>query len=212
MNGIDDYVDKVLVVGPPTAAQQRKDIRENLASVGVQGFQFVDAFAPAEVNPDVLRACGLVADNWKKSASALASYLSHARAWRLAVSEKWQSVMILEDNVRFLDTAPALFRQFMRQVPRGWDAVYLWSRVPVGSGKNNDPKREKLSTNVLQAWNECYGANAIMFSRRALLGILKHAFPVQCGVGGRTNWPSCDWGFCRDMQGFIVDPFPVGVV
>lgn len=85
---------------------------------------------------------------------AIGCSLSHQLAVRLAKQNRYDSVMVLEDDVEFADNLQQQFSEYIKQIPVNWDIIYL--------GGNHQVKPEPISENVSRI-RFSYAAHAVAF-------------------------------------------------
>lgn len=76
----------------------------------------------------------------KITAAEAGCSLSHLTLLKRMVESGWSRILILEDDVEFMDGANQFFNQWMQQVPTDWDMLYL--------GGNNVSQPTRISRNV----------------------------------------------------------------
>lgn len=82
---------------------------------------------------------------WKQGGGAWGCMMSHARILEDCIRSNVQRVLILEDDVTFVDDLPALAESFLRHVPDDWDQLYF------GGQHLHDPR--KYNDHVFQGIN-----------------------------------------------------------
>jgi GR25 family glycosyltransferase involved in LPS biosynthesis len=63
--------------------------------------------------------------NQKINRAEVGCSLSHAAILKKMVAADWEKILILEDDVEFSPNAASHFSQWISQVPRDWDMLYL---------------------------------------------------------------------------------------
>lgn len=88
-------------------------------------FERIEAVNGKEVSKEdrekyVSRACGVLCTD-----SIIGCALSHYFIWKRVLEEGLDSVLVLEDDVFFVDDYKTIFANAMRQLPDDWDVFYL---------------------------------------------------------------------------------------
>ncbi len=133
MKSLTDWFSRVYVINCAHRPDRRARVLAELRRSGMAD--------PARVivQPAVIGEWTTVPDDWKAGPGAWGCLRSHQRILEDVLHERddrnvlrLQSVLVLEDDVFFLDDAPALLDAFMRAVPGDWGQLYL-------GGQHNQP-------------------------------------------------------------------------
>lgn len=104
---------------------------------------------------------------------AMGCSLSHQLAIRMARQNRYNSVMILEDDVEFAENLQQQFADYVLQIPANWDIIYL------GGNHQNPP--EPLTANVSRI-KFSYAAHAVVFRHTVYDMLLEFSSNLQVAV------------------------------
>ena len=174
--------------------------------------EIIPAIDGRNLDLDMMRSQGIL--QWDKhlkralTAGEVGCYLSHLSAWRTLIERKHNTALICEDDLVWDTDANAIMDRFMAEVPSDWDILHFQNRVPIGSGKHNDPWRKQVSTHVWRGFNEGLGAACYAITPRGANFLLSIAFPIRSTLDGVTNWLTGWWKQCEGYKGYVCWPFP----
>ena len=136
MKTINEYFDKIYCINLDKRIDRWKNCEEqfNKFNISVQRISAIDGHpSHIKVNSPV----------FKTRAGLVGCGLSHIKIFEDAKKENFKQILILEDDIMFIDNFNEKFSNIINQIPDNWDMIYL-------SG-NNDAKRNiliKISDNI----------------------------------------------------------------
>ena len=94
-----------------------------------------------KINIDVERVSGIEGstvfkEGIHKNAGAYGLLLTNIKLIEKAMAEKYESVLILEDDVIFVDKFNEIFNERMKSLPPNWDVLYLGGNNMFHKGKH----------------------------------------------------------------------------
>jgi len=123
-----DYFKNIVYLNLEERTDRKKEIESELAKFNINAQRF-DAFKVNLIQ--ALRYMGNRTDlddhSLKLAPSRVGASKSHLGAVQLAKDNNWDNVLILEDDVKFVDNAPYILEQALlelKDLPR-WDVLYL---------------------------------------------------------------------------------------
>lgn len=207
-NLLQQYFDKVLVLTVPRFKERQQKVKERLAGIS---FDFFYGLDKNDLDADTInhnyiydkKASLAVRQVFKElNTGEIACSLSHRNIYQAMIDNKWNRILILEDDVvPDYNTLPLLFGA-VKELPDNWELLYLgylknekitvgrqlkefWykimsrlglSRMPFNMVKNRLP--ENFSASLLRAgFHDCTHAYAI--SLEGARKLLKAQTPVK---------------------------------
>ncbi len=146
---LNDYFDKIYCIN----LDKRED-RWN---------ECVKIFEKEKINVERISGINGNPFNYKSNLSdgAIGCTLSHLKIIALAQLYNFKNILILEDDVEFIENINTEFNKFIVQVPKKWGLLYF------GGNHNNEPLK-KISENVSLVTNtyttHAYAVNTELFS------------------------------------------------
>ena len=99
---------------------------------------------------------------------------SHINLWKKIAKSNHENILILEDDVLFVDNFKLKLESYMRQVPENWDIIYLGASNIYGKKINNNIIKplytSKNLTNV--------GAYAMLVKKQTVIELLQIMKPI----------------------------------
>ena len=124
---LTDYFDQIRIVNLPSRQDRRREVIEQLhkidLTVGQNGIAFFEAVRPAEAN-------GF------PSIGANGCFQSHLQLLKAALAANSQQLLVLEDDVNFVDNFSAGLADMLKALQRWqWDICYLGHTFTLGNDK-----------------------------------------------------------------------------
>lgn len=124
---LTDYFDQIRIVNLPSRQDRRREVIEQLhkidLTVGQDGIAFFEAVRPAEAN-------GF------PSIGANGCFQSHLQLLKAALAANSQQLLVLEDDVNFVDNFSAGLADMLKALQRWqWDICYLGHTFTLGNDK-----------------------------------------------------------------------------
>ncbi len=119
MPSFHDYFERVCIINMAKHTERRERLSGELTSLGLaeaSRITWVNGIDGTQIPPPTW---------WQRGPGAWGCLLSHAKIVEQAITDKIETVLILEDDATFHRLAPAMLRQFMSEVPQDWDQIYL---------------------------------------------------------------------------------------
>lgn len=181
--------DQVFCLSLPGSNDRRQYIRGYFREMGIEHYQFFDATDSADPSVQAYFQKGLVASyppcfrcgklscdddecNNVLIPSQVATYISYLRLWESIAASDIQSVLIVEDDVRFTDYAPGVIDRLASD--RALQTTGLFGSKPVllrfGWALCDDhynPVETTVQRDVVKMANPCHAINR-QFARRML--------------------------------------------
>lgn len=147
LKNLTDWFDHVFVINCAHRPDRLEAVTAELTKDGMADMSKVK-IVPAVVgdytgHPADWRA-GRGAWGCLRSHARIAEDLMHMRDERDALS--WNSALILEDDVFFVEGAKVMLNQFMEDIPGNWGQLYL-------GGQNQKPTEKTTSPHVRRCWS-----------------------------------------------------------
>ncbi len=183
---MNDIINQVYVINLDKKSDRWDDIQLNFSETGLKlnrwnGINGTD-LSDKQISEITTPLC-----NTMCSYSMIGCALSHIGIWRHIVKNNLDSVLILEDNAYPVDNFNELLKEYWKQVPKGWDMVYLGGYGSCDknelvsklntliSGKKNKKiyKDGKLMKNVYKPAGS-FATHAYMISNKGAKKLLNH--------------------------------------
>jgi glycosyl transferase, family 25 len=126
---LQTYFDKIFVITLPRLTQRHHDIRKSLQNLPYDFFYGVDKI---QLTPDFIKTSYNDAEATKRQRQGkglnigeIACALSHRLLYEEIVKNKWQKVLVLEDDVLPLQENLALLPAALNELPAEWELFYL---------------------------------------------------------------------------------------
>lgn len=127
---INEYFDKIFCVNLDRRADKWELSKAEFEKIGIN----VERFSAVDGSTITVPAGA------KITAGEIGCSLSHTTILKRMLDEGWNRILILEDDVEFMDGANQFFSQWIGQVPADWDMLYL--------GGNHISEPAPISQNV----------------------------------------------------------------
>lgn len=127
MISIDSYFDRVLYINRNSDELRNKSMLDQFKHWNITNFERVEAVELTEL-PDEVEYRNFIKHDMKYRLGSLSCRASHLRCINLAIEKKWDRVLILEDDVVFLqDPNELLSRNY--EILNDWDMLYFGGLV-----------------------------------------------------------------------------------
>lgn len=146
---LNDFFDKIYCIN----LDRRQDRWEECEKLFTKHGLVVERFSAVDGN-DTPYSLGYPYDN------ELAGAISHTRVIEKAKELKLKNVLILEDDVDFIDNLQELFNEYWNQIPINWDGI-LFGGNHIGGGSTVGPNILRVNRSYAL---HCYGLNAKVFN------------------------------------------------
>lgn len=121
---INEWFDQVVLVNMNRSTDRLQKITKQLEREGISFTRF-EAVDGSELAPETVSQLTTPFCTRFCSKSMIGCGASHIGVWKLAHSQGWNTVLVLEDDVYFADDYKETLEQAMQQMPDDWDMVYL---------------------------------------------------------------------------------------
>ena len=179
MDKLNQYFDKVYVLSLKRNKDRRELVTQRLNKVGLE-FEFFDA------------CDGQVFDHiWKKlnnpnftTPNYVACQISHLSIYNDALSNGYQRILILEDDVKQHKQLDVMFSIYEPQIPKDWDLLY-WGWIPCNDDASHwtyDVINDRFfSQNMFHPKNlwGLYSYSITNSLMRELVDLYKNDFPME---------------------------------
>ncbi len=157
---LNEYFDKIFVVTIRRATERQQHVTERLQGLQFEFFYGVDK---QEHSMEELKTDGLYSEHKAKafhrydkpmSHGEVACALSHRNLWQLIVEQKYERVLVFEDDVVPDENMFRFIPDIFNELPKDWELFYL------GYDKNERRRKGKqrfyhvLSALKLLKWNQ----------------------------------------------------------
>jgi GR25 family glycosyltransferase involved in LPS biosynthesis len=165
---------------------RKKHIIQQLNNHGIKNYSFVELYDKDEWNKeDILKEYPLVfnrdpKDNRFLKMSEISLLLKHSWCVRDSYEKKYNSIMILEDDVIFCDNFISYFNTFKLQLPDDWDCCW------VGSCCNLHKNMENPNVNVYKS-NTSRCCHCYILSKSGIKKIIKEIKNIHQGIDWYYN-------------------------
>lgn len=137
---VNAYFDKVYVVTIPRLKERQEHMTELLDGLD---FEFVHGVDKTDLTPEMISSVYDFSAHQKLARyesgalrkGQVACALSHLEVYKKAIDNNHQTVLILEDDIDFIEEAISQFEIFFDKLPKDWEFAYL------GYWKNEQPPR-----------------------------------------------------------------------
>jgi glycosyl transferase family 25 len=158
---LNRWADRIFVVSLRRATDRRERIARRLAGLR---FEFLDAFDKRELDRDRLVREGTYDERRTRAAyrhrldmslGAIGCALSHRRLYERMVAERWDRMVVFEDDVIPRDATLALLPAAIAELPPSWELCYLgyWQNEVLTLGRRlRQASYVALSTVGLSRW------------------------------------------------------------
>ena len=106
--------------------------------------------------------------NFTRAVSAL--NMTVAQIMRRAISENWQSLLIIEDDIEFVAGANTIFYEQIRHVPTDWSMLYLGAFYAIGR-TTGESLQEPIKGNIVRvrkaSGGHCFGFHHSLYLEMA---------------------------------------------
>ena len=116
MSGLNKYFDKIFCVNLDRRPDKWALSELEFKKYGID----VERFSAVDGNTLTQPPGGC-----KINAAEMGCSLSHIAILKRMISEGWQRILIVEDDVEFAENVNTLFPEYVKQVPPNWDMLYL---------------------------------------------------------------------------------------
>lgn len=188
---ISDHFDRICIINMPRSFKRRAAALFQIGRMKLKNAGLVEAIDGRSLDLEKMKAEGrLQWNDWNQrdlTNGEVGCYLSHVKVWNMLVEQNLNKILICEDDTIWRPDANEIADRFMAEVPDDWDIIHFHSYVVVGSGKQNDICRKRISTHVWRGCNEGGGSVCYAITARGARFLLEKAFPVCYAVDGVTN-------------------------
>jgi glycosyl transferase family 25 len=140
---LNGWADRVFVVSLRRATERRERVRARLAGLR---YEFFDAVDKRDLDRDRLVRDGIYDERRTRapyrhrkdmSLGAIGCALSHRRLYEDMVANRWERMVVLEDDVIPRVATLALLPDALRELPPGWELCYLgyWQNEVITPGQ-----------------------------------------------------------------------------
>jgi GR25 family glycosyltransferase involved in LPS biosynthesis len=167
---INSYFDKIVYINSKNRIDRFKNMIKRLAQLKIEAERF-EAVLGGRLDHQKLN----FGDKPLKSLNhgEIGCFISHTTIYQLARDNKWDKVLILEDDAKFCDNFHSEFEAAIKQVPDDWDMIYLgqWNYDTITNAKTESGKTAALKSKVGEkVWkaDRCWLTHAYAVRGKAL--------------------------------------------
>jgi GR25 family glycosyltransferase involved in LPS biosynthesis len=162
MNILNKYFDKIYYINLEKRKDRNQECVNELQKNNIIAKRFTAIDGKLIVNA-----------NWNYSLGALGCLQSHLEIIKEAKNNKYNSILILEDDVVFKDNLENNFKQYYAQLNKEWDILYLSGNY----NKHIQNSFEKITDNIIKCnltyTTHCYAIKNTIYD--ILIDILNKA-------------------------------------
>lgn len=151
---INNLVDKIFCVNLTKRVDRLEQSKKEFSRFGLN----VDFFAAIDGKK-------LESKNNKINSGHMGCCMSHREIYKTMKKEKWNNILILEDDVEFHSDLLVLFKQFYTEVPADWNLLYF-------GGNHNRVNKNMISDHVHKLV-KTYTTHCYMVNSKALPSLLE---------------------------------------
>jgi glycosyl transferase family 25 len=128
---LNSYFDKIFVVSVPRFTERHKKIQQHLQGLSFEFFWGADKLqldydlVKTDGTYDEKKARQLQRQGKELNPGEVACSLSHRMVYEEMIKHNWKKILILEDDVLPLYDNLALLPDALKELPTGWELVYL---------------------------------------------------------------------------------------
>lgn len=183
---MNDIINQAYVINLDKRPDRWEDIQLNFSETGIKLNRWTGVLG-TDLSDKQISEITTPFCNAMCSYSMIGCALSHIGIWRHIVKNNLTNVLVLEDDAYPVDNFNALLKEYWKQVPKGWDMLYLGclgtcekneivnTLYAIRTGKKNKKiyKDGKLMKNVYKPAGP-FATHAYMISNKGAKKLLNH--------------------------------------
>lgn len=176
---LDSAFDRIFVINLARRTDRRQDMLKQFNRyLNATNFEFFDAFDGYDVDVDDLYTKGILLDK-ELGIGEIACFLSHREVWKIAAQRGYESVLILEDDIRFNSWLQSIVVA-KQHVPEDWDIIHFHSNF------YPQPERVKINDHIYRGQNEGGGCACYALSNVGYIKLICNSAVIPFAVDGIT--------------------------
>lgn len=163
---VNDAFSKVVCISLPERTDRQKATEEELSKYNID-FKFLPANGPITDAERAKYHCNRLLPG------ETGAFVSHVKALQYGYDSKFDSILIMEDDIELTDNFAVKFDERIKKVPSDWDVIYF--------GGNHESEPRDLGNGVLRC-RQTFALHCVAYRWSSYETLLSLAYEDYCRV------------------------------
>lgn len=182
---LDELFEKIFVISLP-GSSRRERVHKHFKRLGIKNWEFFDALDGGQLPLQQLELDGVICRtrNWhyQMMPGEFGCALSHYHLWRHQEARAYHSILVCEDDIRFVEDVDAEVRKRWRHIRDDWGVVHFHTHHP--GLTDHGRVRRRISEGVYSGDSEWGGTVCYALKDVAAAWLQTEAMPITWAVDG----------------------------